>query len=574
MNVDVTSLRNLDEVRAAFQTLTSEEEKVNLELEQLLAKQAALELNLKSAVTSTSSLKTVKSDMADKLMSTIGHTAKLADGVSAKVKQLDTAKSRVNECQSRVNDLIDLKLCSDGVKSALLDEDYEQAAAHLHRFLSMDLEAVVTTATNDLASQEDNVNDLKSALVTVNQVVGDRFDESVESEDLASIERFFKIFPLIDQHEDGLNKFTAYLCAKLSAAGKVNLSEAVNTPKSDPRGNVIYADTLTLLFEGVARTIEIHQPLIETYYGPGRLLTVMRMLQKECDAQTSHILTEFRRKRNIADIKAKINANEASVQAKDLDHVLSEMILLEARAEMYCKFVRKRVGADLEVSGNDETGLTSLDQLLNNSKLCHLMQDLLADYILFEQYFMSKNIGKAISDQESVVDEETMLDDVFFLVKKSVLRSIKGHNVDGVCAVVNNACAVLESEFCSVIQANLKMGFPWGGYLDNLTNAYNVLHSSYQQGKLQTDSADKQKILFLTSLNHADKAGDYVQRLTASLTSEVQVMVRSRSENERQKLDTCLQGFQGVVAKLKAVLEQGMQQLRQSAIKPRVSSIH
>ena len=37
-----------------------------------------------------------------------------------------------------MNDLIDLQLCSDGVKSAIADEDYEQAAAHLHRFLSMD----------------------------------------------------------------------------------------------------------------------------------------------------------------------------------------------------------------------------------------------------------------------------------------------------------------------------------------------------------------------------------------------------------------------------------------------------
>ena len=37
--------------------------------------------------------------------------------------------------------------------------------------------------------------------------------------------------------------------------------------------SVIYADTLTLLFEGIARMVEIHQPLIETYYGPGRLMT-------------------------------------------------------------------------------------------------------------------------------------------------------------------------------------------------------------------------------------------------------------------------------------------------------------
>ncbi len=47
----------------------------------------------------------------------------------------------------------------------------------------------------------------------------------------------------------------------------------METTPGDPRGNIIFADTITLLFEGIARTVEIHQPLIETYYGPGRLLT-------------------------------------------------------------------------------------------------------------------------------------------------------------------------------------------------------------------------------------------------------------------------------------------------------------
>jgi hypothetical protein len=45
------------------------------------------------------------------------------------------------------------------------------------------------------------------------------------------------------------------------------------------RAAVIFADTLTLLFEGVARIVEIHQPLIETYYGPGRIFTVLSLLQ-------------------------------------------------------------------------------------------------------------------------------------------------------------------------------------------------------------------------------------------------------------------------------------------------------
>ena len=74
-------------------------------------------------------------------------------------------------------------------------------------------------------------------------------------------------------HEGGLEKFTHYLCAKLVTTAEKNLKEAKDTMANDPRHSVIFADTLTLLFEGIARVVEIHQPLIETYYGPGRLIT-------------------------------------------------------------------------------------------------------------------------------------------------------------------------------------------------------------------------------------------------------------------------------------------------------------
>ena len=35
----------------------------------------------------------------------------------------------------------------------------------------------------------------------------------------------------------------------------------------DRRANIVFADTLTLLFEGIARIVEDHQPLVDTYYG-------------------------------------------------------------------------------------------------------------------------------------------------------------------------------------------------------------------------------------------------------------------------------------------------------------------
>ena len=164
-----------------------------------------------------------------------------------------------------------------------------------------------------------------------------------------------------------------------------------------------------------------------------------------------------------------------------------------------------------------ESRLADLDRLIARSGLCHAMQDLLHDYILLEDYFMSQNIKIALeagrtSLKEVLVEDEAageggpaslageethfasiMLDDVFFLLKKCVQRAVGGQNVDGVCAVVNNACTVLEQDLCGMLQGQLKLGFPTG-YLD-LT--YNMLHSSYQQGKLQGGDMDKQKHIFL-----------------------------------------------------------------------------
>lgn len=51
---------------------------------------------------------------------------------------LDIAKGRVVECLQRVNDLMDLRTCADGVRSAIEQEDYELAARHIHKFLTLD----------------------------------------------------------------------------------------------------------------------------------------------------------------------------------------------------------------------------------------------------------------------------------------------------------------------------------------------------------------------------------------------------------------------------------------------------
>lgn len=52
---------------------------------------------------------------------------------------------------------------------------------------------------------------------------------------------------------------------------------------------------------------------------------------------------------------------------------------------------------------------------------------------------------------------------------------------------------------------------------------------------------------------------------------EVPSVLIAMSENEKVKLESCLSGLGSVAASLKAVIDYGMQQLRVSAIKPRVN---
>jgi len=78
------------------------------------------------------------------------------------------------------------------------------------------------------------------------------------------------------------------------------------------------------------------------------MLSVMEYLQKECDFQSKQIVDEFRKQR---DFPKKINVvsqymnqkSEIKIDPKELDLLLSELTLLNARTELYARFVLRRV---------------------------------------------------------------------------------------------------------------------------------------------------------------------------------------------------------------------------------------
>jgi len=52
---------------------------------------------------------------------------------------------------------------------------------------------------------------LHNAEAKLKTIANNKFDAAVNANDAASIERFFKIFPLLGMREEGLKKFAKYL---------------------------------------------------------------------------------------------------------------------------------------------------------------------------------------------------------------------------------------------------------------------------------------------------------------------------------------------------------------------------
>lgn len=141
------------------------------------------------------------------------------------------------------------------------------------------------------------------------------------------------------------------------------MQTALNTPVSDKRYNVVYADTFMLLFEGLARIIDSQLTPIETYYGPGHLLAAVTVLQKECDQQSRHILLEFNKARqinkklsHISEISKMSTSSSFSkierMDPKDLDILIGELTIMHSRSELYFKFIRRKILVSICLQGD------------------------------------------------------------------------------------------------------------------------------------------------------------------------------------------------------------------------------
>jgi hypothetical protein len=92
------------------------------------------------------------------------------------------------------------------------------------------------------------------------------------------------------------------------------------------------------------------------------------------------------------------------------------------------------------------------DGLLHVSELNRRLQELIAQYIQLEEYYMTESLRKACSLDEPLEDSLTssVVDHVFFVLQKCSNRSLVTCNLNAICAIVNIIINALNRDFGEV----------------------------------------------------------------------------------------------------------------------------
>ncbi|AWP01635.1 COG4 domain containing protein [Scophthalmus maximus] len=584
----ISALTELEDLERVYQQLCAEEKEVEVELDRQMGQEGAIHTKMLALQRMGPNLQLIAGD-ARQLSGMITFTCSLAENVSRKVRQLDLAKTRLYNVIQRADDILDLKFCTDGVQTALRNEDYEQAAAHIHRYLSLDQSVIELSRQGEESSAVDaSLVMLQEAEQKLKVIVAEKLDEAVAAVDLAQVERFFKIFPLLGLHQQGLARFGQYLCSQLAFKAEENLLLATGGDLGEKRALLVFADTLTLLLEGIARVIETHQPIVETYYGPGHLYTLITHLQQECDRQAQKIVDKFIQQRGyhnkfqIVQSSMMKSVPGEIIEPRELDPVLSEVTLMNARAELYLRFLRRRMMADFEVE--DAQSITqehhqNAEKLLKHCLLSTTMQELIGYYIPMEEYYMRESVNKAVAmdTYEKGQLTSSMVDDCFYIVKKCISRALSSSSIDCLCAMINHANSVLESDFREVLYNKLRQGFPATTLQDiqrGVSSAVSMMQSSLQQGKFNTmsiESAEHAKAAFLVTLNNVEVCSENITTLKRNLENDCsKLFSQGGGSGDQAKIESCLSDLVNTSTKFKDFLQEGLTELNTTAVKPQV----
>lgn len=529
---------------------------LDLELDSLLSQRPELDRQLSSLHKSADVLHIVKAD-SDHLLSNVSSTCHLADHVSAKVRQLDLAQSRVSDTLLRIDAIVHRSHCLDGVHKALQSDDFESAANYVQTFLQIDAKFKDSAAS-------DQRNQLLAAKKQIQGIVRKRLSAAVDQRDHPTILRFIKLYPPLGLEEEGLQAYVSYLKKVISLRSRMEFDQLVELMKEQSQsdsnsGRINFIACLTNLFKDIVLAIEENNEILRNLCGEDGIVYAICELQEECDSRGSLIINKYMDYRKLAKLTSDINSYKSNLLSavpegpdpREVELYLEEILSLTQLAEDYTEYMVSKIRA---LSSVDPELVPRATKAFRSGNLSRVVQDIMGYYVILEGFFMVENVRKAISIDEHVLDSLTtsMVDDVFYVLQSCCRRSISTFNIHSVIAILSNAVSLLGSEYNEALQQ--KMREP------NLGAKLFLGGSAVQ--KTGSEIA--------TALNDMDVSSEYALKLRHEIEEQCAEVFPAPADRERVK--SCLSELNEMSNTFKKALNMGMEQLV-ATVAPRIRPV-
>lgn len=497
---DLPDTLTIDEVIEQIQETRKKQSQIDVELEALFDNRYVLHRTLDAAtfpIPEISSIREVNTKLHRKLV----ETSLSAHGLSSKVRELDAAQSRLSDALARVVGLLDLKTTIDKVQAYIAEEKYAEAAQDTFRILYLR-----PSVNNDLSFSV--IIELEEKLRAL--IVRD-CQQAQAAEDIPKVFHTARLMALVNLAYQGLSIY----CQTVRQALSARLQEQQLTSKTSP-ANADFIKLLPKILDEADGAIRKHKQIIQESFCPGAHIRLLQIIQGECDNLLSGLLQRFIQSSQLVQRGAfatkksrRVNSNVRGGREEDkdaldpklVDALLEEVAYVSRETEMFDAALRveaAKARATLQTQDSSEKahirasilkGLTadSLgDDLVACSKVTQIVEELLGHYVVLEEYYMIENVVKAISidehigakgfDDTLVPDDKdgpgifslrlsgqfqdsmtsTMVDDIFYLLKKSTVRAFSTKSASTACAIVNHINAILSRDYKEVLQTRIR----------------------------------------------------------------------------------------------------------------------
>ena len=574
------ALTDLDEIRRQLSLVEQEEIQLDNELDRLLEDgKKFVQAHVQTLETLEPTLDTLAAQTAT-IRDVVEKTAHLSENISVQVKSIDQEQQKVQAAIQQVEDAQQLKNCITGVQQALKVKDYENAAVYIEMYLEFN-RSINHALVHDIVIMldDDTTNDVKSATVRdataimkrakqeTLQICLEQFSEAAGTGQDDVVLRFWKLFPKLGEPELGLEKLCEHLCSTIRKSFPIPLNMG-------EKGGPTFVDIATQLFELLAKVIDKQDPMVQQFYGPGRMLYVIRAMEKESDFLSMKIISTFIEKRAIerrmSDIEGasrpmvKPNEEKVKVDLREIALITDEISLLAQRMALFRRFLIARVDAALAELDTVQKKDALVQKLLESkqqstsTEVSRKMRELLSTpYVNFESLFLAQSIAKALRmDEYDSKNEELIsscVEDSFFIFKKVVSRALLSQDTNTICVALNLVNRTIECDY----------------FRDGLQRRILSAYGGEKAFGLQ-DRTDA-KVGYMILLNDLDVSMDYLEKLCGEVQDEMTRL--SLGSKDKEKVESCLAQFRDAQGHFKSLLRTCMDNLFQQTLRQRLQKL-